>query len=217
MSLPTQPRPAPSRIVLKGRYARLEPIAATHVSDIYRASRDGDAEQRFTYLFNHQPQSEAEVAATVAKAEVTADPMAWAVIDTAAGTAEGQQSLMRITPEHGVIEIGGIYWGPRLARTRVATEALFLHAAYVFDTLGYRRFEWKCNDLNAPSKAAAQRFGFTFEGVFRQHMVIKGQNRDTAWFAMLDGEWPRIKAEYERWLDPSNFDADETQKSKLRF
>ena len=217
MSLPTLPRPAPSRVVLDGRYARLEPLAATHVPDLYRASRDGDAAQRFTYLFSHQPQSEAELAAAVAKAEASADPMAWAVVDKATGTAEGQQSLMRITPEHGVIEVGGIYWGPRLARTRVATEALFLHAAYVFDTLGYRRFEWKCNDLNAPSKAAAQRFGFTFEGVLRQHMVVKGANRDTAWFAMLDGDWPRIKAEYERWLDPSNFDAAGTQKTKLRF
>ncbi len=217
MSLPVLPRPKPSRVVLDGRYARLEPIAPQHAAELYRASRDGDAEQRFTYLFGQQPQSLAEVEAEIAISAVTPDPMYWAVIDKASGTAEGRQALMRITPEHGVIEIGGIYWGPRLARTRIATAALFLHAAYVFDTLGYRRFEWKCNDLNAPSKAAARRFGFQFEGVFRQHMVIKGQNRDTAWFAMLDGDWPRIKAGFERWLDPGNFDAGGTQLSKLRF
>ena len=217
MSLPALPRPTPTRVILDGRYTRLEPIGSQHVADLYRASRDGDAEQRFTYLFSHQPQSEAETAAEIVKSAGSGDPMWWTVIDRASGAAEGRQSLMRITPEHGVIEIGGIYWGPRLARTRVATEALFLHAAYVFDTLGYRRFEWKCNNLNAPSKAAALRFGFEFEGVFRQHMVVKGANRDTAWFAMLDGDWPRIKAEYERWLSPSNFDASGRQLSKLRI
>jgi RimJ/RimL family protein N-acetyltransferase len=123
---------------------------------------------------------------------------------------------MRIVPEHGVIEIGAIYWGPRMARTRLATEALFLHARYIFEELGYRRFEWKCNDRNAPSKKAAERFGFAFEGIFRQHMIQKGENRDTAWFAMLDGDWPRLRAEYERWLEPANFDADGAQKTPLR-
>jgi RimJ/RimL family protein N-acetyltransferase len=124
---------------------------------------------------------------------------------------------MRIVPEHGVIEIGSIYWGPRMARSRRATEALYLAARYVFDELGYRRFEWKCNNHNAPSKAAAERFGFSFEGIFRQHMIQKGQNRDTAWFAMLDSEWPARKAEYERWLAPDNFDDKEQQRSRLRF
>ncbi len=143
--------------------------------------------------------------------------MMWAVIDRARGTAEGRQTLMRIVPEHGVIEVGNIFWGPRLARTRVATEALFLHARYIFDTLGYRRFEWKCNNGNEPSKKAAQRFGFQFEGVFRQHMIQKGRNRDTAWFAMTDGDWPALKREYERWLSPDNFDAAGQQKTALRF
>jgi RimJ/RimL family protein N-acetyltransferase len=122
---------------------------------------------------------------------------------------------MRITPEHGVIEIGNILWGPPIARTRVATEALYLAAKYVFEDLGYRRFEWKCNDLNEPSKRAAARFGFAFEGVFRQHMWTKGANRDTAWFAMLDGDWPRLRAAYERWLDPENFDPAGRQRAKL--
>jgi RimJ/RimL family protein N-acetyltransferase len=122
---------------------------------------------------------------------------------------------MRITPEHGVIEVGGILWGPAIARTRVATEALLLHARYAFDTLGYRRFEWKCNVRNEPSMRAARRFGFAFEGIFRQHMVIKGENRDTAWFAMVDADWPRIRSGFERWLAPENFDREGRQKARL--
>jgi RimJ/RimL family protein N-acetyltransferase len=122
---------------------------------------------------------------------------------------------MRIVPEHGVIEIGNILWGPAIARTRVSTEAFYLAARYVFDELGYRRFEWKCNDRNEPSKAAALRFGFMFEGVFRQHMWVKGANRDTAWFAIIDCDWPAIRAGFERWLDPSNFDSAGRQRRSL--
>ena len=212
MSVPSPAR-APQRVVLEGRYAWLEPIGPQHAADLYRAAQG--QEQRFTYLFEDAPPSEPAMADWVARAASKDDPLCFAVIDLATGRAEGRQSLMRITHEHGAIEIGGIYWGPAISRTRVTTEALFLHARYAFDDLGYRRFEWKCNDLNAPSKAAAARFGFTFEGVFRQHMIVKGQNRDTAWFSMLDGEWPRLKAEFERWLDPSNFDAAGTQRTKL--
>ena len=124
---------------------------------------------------------------------------------------------MRIVPEHGVIEVGSIMWGPDIARTRRATEALFLFARHVFDDLGYRRFEWKCNARNAPSRRAAERFGFTYEGTFRQHMIVKGDNRDTAWFAMLDGDWPRLQAGYQRWLAPENFDDDGRQRGQLRF
>jgi RimJ/RimL family protein N-acetyltransferase len=214
MSAPSPAR-APGRMVLDGRYARLEPVGAQHVADLYRAA-DGQ-EQCFTYLFEDAPVSENAIADWVARASSTDDPLYFAVIDKSTGRAEGRQALMRITPEHGVIEVGGIYWGPRMARSRMATEALYLHARYVFDELGYRRFEWKCNDLNEPSKSAARRFGFTFEGVFRQHMIIKGANRDTAWFSMLDSEWPAIKTEFERWLAQANFDADGTQKSRLRF
>jgi RimJ/RimL family protein N-acetyltransferase len=214
MSAPSPARP-PQRVVLDGHYARLEPVGPQHVADMYRcAARE---EERFKYLFEGPPASEDAMATWIASAAAKDDPLYFAVIDKATGRVEGRQALMRIAPEHGVIEVGGIYWGPRISRTRVTTEALFLHARYVFDELGYRRFEWKCNDLNAPSKAAAERFGFTFEGVFRQHMIVKGQNRDTAWFSMLDSEWPGIKAEFERWLDPGNFDATGTQKSKLRF
>lgn len=209
------PARPPQRIALEGSFARLEPVGPQHVSDLYRAA--AGQEQRFTWLFENAPVSEDAMADWVARVAPKDDPLYFAVIDKTSGRAEGRQSLMRITPEHGVIEVGGIYWGPSIARTRIATEALFLHARYVFDELGYRRFEWKCNDLNEPSKAAARRFGFTFEGVFRQHMIVKGQNRDTAWFAMLDGDWPRIKAGFERWLDPSNFDEIGAQKTRLRF
>jgi RimJ/RimL family protein N-acetyltransferase len=214
MSAPSPARP-PERVVLDGRHVRLEPIGLQHVADLYRAAEN--QEQRFTYLFEGAPLSEHAMAEWVARAVAKDDPMYFAVIDKSTGKAEGRQALMRITPEHGVIEVGGIYWGPRMARSRVATEALFLHARYAFDDLGYRRFEWKCNDRNEPSKAAALRFGFTFEGVFRQHMIVKGQSRDTAWFAMLDGEWPAIKAAFERWLDPGNFDSAGMQKTRLRI
>jgi RimJ/RimL family protein N-acetyltransferase len=122
---------------------------------------------------------------------------------------------MRIDAANGVAETGHILFGPRLARTRAATEAIYLQARHIFDDLGYRRFEWKCNDLNEPSKRAALRFGFTFEGVFRQHMVVKGKNRDTAWFAMLDREWPALRAAFEAWLAPDNFDEAGRQRARL--
>jgi RimJ/RimL family protein N-acetyltransferase len=202
-------------VVLAGRYARLEPLGPQHAADLYRAA--AGQEQRFAYLFEAAPASEAAMAEWVARVIAKDDPLYSAVIDVATGTTHGRQALMRITPEHGVIEIGGIYWGPGMARSRVATEALYLAARYAFEQLGYRRFEWKCNDLNEPSKAAARRFGFTFEGVFRQHMIIKGASRDTAWFSMLDGEWPRLKAGFERWLEPGNFEADGTQRSRVEF
>ena len=205
----------PQRVVLEGQYARLEPIGPQHVAALYDAAQAEPG--RFEYLFDFPPESEAAMAAFVETAAAKGDPLMFAVVDKATNRAEGRQTLMRITPEHGTIEIGGIFWGPRLARTRVATEAVYLHAKYVFDELGYRRFEWKCNDRNAPSKAAAQRFGFRFEGVFRQHMIQKGRNRDTAWFAMLDKDWPRLRAEYERWLAEDNFDADGVQRTPLRF
>lgn len=217
MSAPSPAKGPPERIVLEGRYTRLEPIGPQHVASLYATASTPEGRERFTWLFEYPPETEADMAAYVSKAAAADDPLVFAVVDASSGRALGRQALMRIVPEHGVIEIGGVYWGPEMARTRLATEALYLHARYVFDELGYRRFEWKCNDRNAPSKAAAERFGFEFEGVFRQHMIQKGQNRDTAWFAMLDGDWPRLRAEYERWLDPSNFDETGLQRTKLRF
>src|SRR4051812_15375659 len=207
----------PQRVTLEGRYTRLEPIGPQHVDELFAAASVTDANQRFAYLPSYPPESVEVLRRWIDGQQGVADPIVFAVVDKATGRAGGWQQLMRIVPEHGVIELGYVYWGPAIARTRVATEALFLHARYVFDELGYRRFEWKCNNSNAPSKAAAERFGFKYEGIFRQHMIVKGQNRDTAWFAMLDGDWPRLKTEYERWLAPENFDAAGMQKSALRF
>ena len=172
------------------------------------------AVERFRYLFD-APQDRTRFDEWLNKAAASEDPMFYAVIDLATKRCEGRQTLMRVTPEHGVIEIGNILWGPAIARTRVATEALFLFARHVFEDLGYRRFEWKCNALNEPSRRAALRFGFSFEGLFRQHMVVKGQNRDTAWYAMIDAEWPALRRAFEAWLDSANFDAERKQTARL--
>jgi RimJ/RimL family protein N-acetyltransferase len=210
--------PRPERVLLEGRYTRLEPLdPARHGADLLASAQEPGADDRFRYLFEEPPADRAALTSWLKNASISSDPLFFAVIDRDTGRAEGRQSLMRIEPAHGVIEIGHILWGPAIARTRVATEALYLSASYVFDALGYRRFEWKCHNLNEPSKRAAQRFGFTFEGVFRQHMVAKGRNRDTAWFAMIDRDWPRLKAGYEAWLKPENFDENKQQKSKLTF
>jgi RimJ/RimL family protein N-acetyltransferase len=210
---PKLPCPRPARVVLEGRYARLEPLALVHAAGLLAASAEAKS---FDYLFDVPPRDMADLRAWIESRSTSADPLFHAVVDKVTGIAGGRQAFMRIVPEHGVIEIGNILWGPAIARTRVATEALYLAAKHVFEDLGYRRFEWKCNNLNEPSKTAAIRFGFTFEGVFRQHMWSKGANRDTAWFAMLDRDWPRIRAAYERWLEPSNFDAAGRQRSKLQ-
>ena len=207
--------PRPARTTLEGRYARLEPLNADrHGEQLFEASMAPGADERFRYLFD-SAQERPAFEEWLARACASEDPLFYAVIDVSTGRCEGRQTLMRITPEHGVIEVGNILWGPAIARTRVATEALFLHARCVF-ALGYRRFEWKCNAANGPSKRAAERFGFTFEGMFRQHMVVKGRNRDTAWYAMLDHEWPALRSACERWLAPENFDENGRQKSRLR-
>ena len=213
---PALPCSRPPRRALDGRYARLEPLSPAHAPALFEASTGPGAEARFAYLFDLPPATPADMAAWIAKMTAGDDPLFSVVVDKVSGRATGRQALMRITPEHGVIEIGNILWGPAIARSRVATEALYLAARHVFEDLGYRRFEWKCNNLNEPSKAAARRFGFAYEGLFRQHMWSKGASRDTAWFAMLDSDWPRFRREYDRWLDPVNFDAAGGQKSKLQ-
>ena len=187
------PRPRPARVPLEGRYCRLEPLdPKRHGDELFAASMAPGAEDRFRYLFE-SPQDRAGFGIWLDRVAAAEDPLCYAVIDSASGRCEGRQSLMRITPEHGVIEVGGILWGPAIARTRVATEALFLHARHAFDTLGYRRFEWKCNARNEPSMRAARRFGFTFEGIFRQHMVIKGRagtrrgSRSSTWTGRASG------------------------------
>src|ERR1039457_6935057 len=146
---------------------------------------------------------------------ISEDPLFFAIVDRQTNLAVGRATLMRIDPPNRVIEVGGIIYTHALQRSRGATEAMYLLARYVFDQLGYRRYEWKCNSLNEPSRRAALRLGFSFEGIFRQHMIVKGRNRDTAWYAMLDSQWPARKAAFERWLDPSNFDADGGQRSSL--
>jgi RimJ/RimL family protein N-acetyltransferase len=206
----------PAPVVLEGRYVRLEPLALKHAEDLFAATSVPDAEARFQYLPGNRAQSLEEMRASIASLATVKDAIVFAVIDKATGRAGGRQQLMRFEPEHGVIELGGIYWGPDIQRSRITTEALYLTARHIFEDLGNRRFEWKCNDRNAPSKRAAERFGFTFEGIFRQHMIVRGENRDTAWFSMLDGEWPARKAEFERWLDPGNFDAQGVQKTPLK-
>lgn len=209
------PRPRPQRSPLQGTYARLEPLdVARHEASLLAASTAPGADERFRYLFEPVPTAET-LRAWFERVMPLNDPLFFAVVDNATGRCEGRQALMRIVPEHAVIELGSIFWGPAMARTRVATEAFYLSAAYIFDELGYRRFEWKCDALNLPSRNAALRFGFRFEGVFRQHMVVKGQNRDTAWYAILDSEWPALKSVYQRWLAPENFDADGSQRTRL--
>ena len=209
------PRPRPARVTLEGTYCRLEPLdPARHADQLFAASMQPGAEERFRFLFD-VPQDRAAFDGWIARSAQSDDPLFFAVIDRASGRCEGRQGLMRITPEHGVIEIGNILWNPPIARSRVSTEALFLHARYIFEELGYRRFEWKCNARNEPSMRAARRFGFTYEGIFRQHMVQKGQNRDTAWLSMLDHEWPAIRRSFEGWLAPANFDAVGRQKARL--
>jgi RimJ/RimL family protein N-acetyltransferase len=209
-------RPRPVRADMEGRHALLEPLdPVRHGETLFAASMAPGAEDRFRYLFDSQ-MDRASFQGWLERSAGSSDPLFWAVIDKATGRAEGRQALMRIDAGHGVIEIGSILWGPAMAGTRVATEAQFLFASHVFDDLGYSRFEWKCDNRNLASKRAALRFGFQFEGIFRQHMVVKGQNRDTAWFAMLDRDWPALKARYLAWLDPANFDDEGRQLQRLQ-
>jgi RimJ/RimL family protein N-acetyltransferase len=209
-------RPRPERSVLSGRYATLAPLdPQIHGDDLYAASMAPGAEHRFRWLFE-EPAGRTDFDAWLARSAASQDPLFFAVIDNATGRTQGRQALMRIDPAHGVIEIGNILWGPDIARGRVATEAQYLFMAHAFDGLGYRRYEWKCNALNLPSRRAAERFGFTFEGEFRQHMVVKGESRDTAWFAVIDRDWPALKARYEAWLDPANFDSAGRQRRRLQ-
>jgi RimJ/RimL family protein N-acetyltransferase len=207
----------PERVTLEGRRVTLAPLDENKHAEALYVGSNGDAvrERVWTYLFDGPYRSLDDFRSNIELKARSADPLFFAVLDNPSGRAVGYQTLMRIDAANRVIEVGNIMYTPAMQRTAGATEAQYLFARYVFDELGYRRYEWKCNDLNAPSKRAAKRFGFTFEGVFRQHMIVKGRNRDTAWFAMLDGEWPARKAAYERWLAPDNFDDEGRQKTGL--
>ena len=212
----TNPARRPERIVLAGRAISLVPLnAEAHADALFNGANGGDKDRVWTYLFDGPYTDRAVFRANVEAKAKSEDPLFFAIVDNASGKPLGYQTFLRIEPLHRVIEVGNILYTPAMQRTIGATEAQYLFARYVFDELGYRRYEWKCNDLNAPSKRAAQRFGFSFEGVFRQHMIVKGRNRDTAWFSMLDSEWPAQRAAYEQWLAPDNFDAAGRQKVSL--
>lgn len=209
-------RERPKADPLEGHYVRLEKLDATRHGDaLFKASSTPDGDERFRWLGEHAPTDKAAFIEWVEKAAASTDPYFFAVIDKASGKVAGRQSFMRIDTANGVIEIGAILWNPPVAQRPAATEALYLFARHAFDDLGYRRFEWKCNNENKPSKRAALRFGFTFEGIFRQHMVVKGKSRDTAWYSMIDAEWPQLRASFEEWLDPSNFDSEGRQRKRL--
>jgi RimJ/RimL family protein N-acetyltransferase len=215
VAVDTAPAAVPAPVVLEGRYARLEKLdPARHASALWQAVAGADA--LWTYMMAGPFAHERDFAAWVEERAAVADPYAYAVIDRRSGAASGILCLMEIRPASRVIEVGNILYGLPLQRTPAGTEAQYLAARYVFDDLGYRRYEWKCNDLNAPSKRAAERYGFIYEGTFRQHLIVKGRNRDTAWYSMLDGEWPARRAAFEEWLDPSNFDAAGNQKARLK-
>lgn len=208
-----RPVPVPQKDVREGNYVRIEPVDPTrHAEDLFALSQGHDA--IWTYLGYGPFADLASFRTWLSGCAQSSDPLFVTIVDKATGRASGMASFLRITPADGVIEIGHIWIAPAIQRTRQATEAIFLLMREAFD-LGYRRLEWKCNALNAPSRRAALRFGFTFEGIFRQHMIVKGRNRDTAWFAMMDHEWPRIRAAFETWLAPANFDAAGRERSKL--
>ena len=203
----------PGSVTLRGRYGGIERLsAARHRSALWTAMRGHDT--IWAYLPAGPFADQVEFDAYIAACEDNKERIFYAVID-AAGRAVGILSLMEIRPAMRVVEVGNIVYSPALQHTPLGTEAQYLIACYAFETLGYRRYEWKCNALNAASKRAAERFGFTYEGLFRQHMIVKGHSRDTAWFSILDSEWPARKAAFERWLAPENFDRDGRQKTKL--
>lgn len=207
------PPPAPTQMVLQGRYCRLEPLVAEdHAALLFNAFVEQD------HLFDYLPTGPFHSAAQYHRwvKEATADPstLFFVVYDIEKAAYLGVLSFLRIAPEAGSIEVGNINFSKAMQQSAVSTEAIYLAMKWVFEA-GYRRFEWKCNALNRPSRRAAQRLGFSYEGVFRQAMVVKGRNRDTAWFAIIDSEWPALKEAYRVWLDPANFDAQGQQRERL--
>ncbi|WP_144634148.1 GNAT family N-acetyltransferase [Bordetella genomosp. 13] len=211
-----QPRPLPPRTPIQGRLCRLEPLdAARHGDDLAETFSQAPDGRGWTYLFKGPFFSRAEHLDYVAQQAASPDTLHHAVVDQLTGRAVGTLALMRMDPAHGVIEVGHVSFSPVLQRTALSTEAQYLLMRRVFDELGYRRYEWKCDSLNAPSRAAAQRLGFQFEGIFRQAVVYKGRTRDTAWFSIIDSEWPARKAAFERWLAPENFDDHGVQRRRL--
>lgn len=215
-TLDTSPAPRPSRQRLAGRLVSLVPFdAATQARALYNATHGPEQEDLWRWMGDGPYPNLKAYEEAFAKKASSDDPLFFAIFDNQTGAPVGQASYLRIEPAHRVIEVGNIIFSPLLQRRPGATEAMYLMARHAFEDLGYRRYEWKCNALNLPSRRAALRLGFQFEGIFRQHMIVKGSNRDTAWFAMLDGEWPVRKANLERWLAPENFGPEGQQRTSL--
>ncbi len=201
------PAPRPQPTVLSGRVVTLRPFdLPAQAEELYRATHGPERDDLWRYMNEGPFPNLAAFQAAFEKKQSSTDPLFFAIVENTTGLPVGQASYLRIEPAHRVIEVGNIVFTPALQRSCGATEAMYLMARHVFDDLGYRRYEWKCNALNQPSRRAALRLGFSFEGIFRQHTIVKGRNRDTAWFSMLDLEWPQRRASFERWLAPSNFD-----------
>jgi RimJ/RimL family protein N-acetyltransferase len=216
-SLKWTPAGTPGRIALNGSLVRLESLdPPRHAEALFTSSHGAGGDLRLWDHLAYGPfAGQDEFTAWLEQRAVSMDPLFFAVVDMATMRAQGMASYMRMVPEHGVIEIGHIWFAPVLQRTPQATEAIFLLASNAFDALGYRRLEWKCDAHNERSRRAAERFGFTYEGVFRQHMVVKGRNRDTAWYAMTDGDWPLRRAAFKAWLAAGNFDPSGHQRESL--
>src|ERR1700751_4803146 len=215
---PVDPSPAraPQPTTLNGRFVTLVPLdPASHGTALYEARHGPEREDLWRYLFDGPYRDQAAFDERLKQMAASRDPLFFTILENPTGRPVGYASYLRIEPAHRCIEVGSILFTPVLQRTPGATEAMYLMARHVFEDLGYRRYEWKCNALNEPSRRAALRLGFTFEGIFRRHMIIKGCNRDTAWFSMLDSEWLARKASFERWLTPDNFDAQGRQKQSL--
>lgn len=210
--VPTAARPLPARVPIQGRYAVLEPLHVRHAPDLWRAAETGTphGDASWDYLGYGPFPSEAAMTAFVADFAAVHDSYAWAVRPIATGQVSGWLTLMNVEPKNAAGEIGNIWLAPCMQRTRAATEAMFLPLKLLADDLGYRRLVWKCNALNAPSRRAAERMGFVFEGVHRAHLVVKGRLRDTAWFSIVAEEWPACRDAFLAWLDPANFAPDGT-------
>ena len=208
-------RAHPPRAMLEGRHCRVEPLeAARHAAQLFEANSIDREGRMWTYLLSGPYASFDEYAAWLESRQASVDPLFYAIVERSSDLAIGVASYLRIDPANGSIEVGHLQFSPRLQRSTAATEAMYLMMKQAFD-LGYRRYEWKCDALNAGSRRAAERLGFTFEGVFRQAVVYKGRNRDTAWYSIIDSEWPRLDAAYRRWLDPANFDDAGRQRFSL--
>ncbi len=208
-----QPAAEPERIVLEGRSIRVEPLRVeSHGESLWRASHGTDCDPKLWHYLAYGPFSDqASFREHLERQEASDDPLFFALVDPVSGEARGVAALMRIDAVNGVGEVGHIWFGSGLQRTTAATEGIFLLGDYLMTTLGYRRFEWKCDSLNRRSRRAAERYGFAYEGTFRQHMFTRGRNRDTSWYAVIDRDWPRVRAGFLAWLDPANFDADGRQ------